>query len=771
MGCVPSSDADRPTAPQSGLPNANAQEKSNQQKSARPAQTRDEKKPAAASHAGEYDTELAASLSGGQGGTVAYHGLLVNPGQLDLKRAIADGSKKVFEKPVHPSDDGNAEDSPSSPENSITTVRGLAMTMPYTIIVAASSADDNVKRITSSVFDEANKTINGWNPESEVSKLNRTPPGKSIQIGSTLMELFDLVDQVFSITNGRFDPTTGALTVAFENSITTKKRPPLPSELKPLKHGIGWQKRIERKGSKVSRMNANTIVDLDGISKGFVIDKLITALQKEGYKSFYVDWAGDVRAVGKHPSGRSWRSAVLMPPELRRMFAHWQNGTLQEMLQRDDIGFLADFSFHDSGEGGAIATSGDYFSMQKYGYHHIANGEQLTVLKASQTSVASVCVAASTCAVADACATAAMTFEDVKSATSFLKNIQSNSPELVSAYCVLNREHPGPDSPRTYSSHVFLPTVSSDSSTLETKTTDSRNNSGMSEEIVSNFRKTVTRNVAEVHFNNSRIVVDSFTPCSLVPEQLITFICAASFVSGASMDQAKGGNKLFAYILGLVSGDLYEHETQVRVDMTFRKIIAQGESVLVVAAIESVDLGSATSIRIPHRDGAPIMRAMQLGIPRSTFKIASVIDQTKELFRQVPAAVWVLGTKTADQVELAITATSVTIPSLLRNEICFNISHSSTFFAGIGGVGSRIRGHALSSTQRKAAATFVTKSNMNLDDISNLESDSLLTVDCTIELVESIQDHIIVLARVVDARYAEKSRQPLLWLQGGYLDV
>lgn len=73
----------------------------------------------------------------------------------------------------------------------------------------------------------------------------------------------------------------------------------------------------------MARHNANTIVDLDGVAKGFVVDMLVDALLCRG-KDFYVDWAGDIRAEGSHPSGRPWRSAV----RVAQVEGHYSSCTL-----------------------------------------------------------------------------------------------------------------------------------------------------------------------------------------------------------------------------------------------------------------------------------------------------------------------------------------------------------------------------------------------------------------------------------------------------------
>ena len=87
---------------------------------------------------------------------------------------------------------------------------------------------------------------------------------------------------------------------------------------------------------------------LDGIAKGYVVDRMVEVLAAHGVRHALVDAGGDIRALGGRADRRPWRVGVQDP---RRPEA------LVEMIALADA---------------AVATSGDYvrFHDVERQYHH-----------------------------------------------------------------------------------------------------------------------------------------------------------------------------------------------------------------------------------------------------------------------------------------------------------------------------------------------------------------------------------------------------------------
>ena len=54
-------------------------------------------------------------------------------------------------------------------------------------------------------------------------------------------------------------------------------------------------------------------IDLGGLGKGFIADRVADLLQKRGIESALIAMAGDIRAIGRRPGGKPWRVGIQDP--------------------------------------------------------------------------------------------------------------------------------------------------------------------------------------------------------------------------------------------------------------------------------------------------------------------------------------------------------------------------------------------------------------------------------------------------------------------------
>jgi thiamine biosynthesis lipoprotein len=133
------------------------------------------------------------------------------------------------------------------------------------------------------------------------------------------------------------------------------------------------------------RKSSPIALDLNGIAKGYGVDRLAETLREHGIIDALVGIDGEMRALGLRPDGAAWTIAVEAPdPERRRPHS---------ILALQDA---------------AVATSGDYrhwVEVQGRRFAHTMDPRRGAPLISSPASVT---VVACTCAEADAWATALM---------------------------------------------------------------------------------------------------------------------------------------------------------------------------------------------------------------------------------------------------------------------------------------------------------------------------------------------------------------------------
>jgi thiamine biosynthesis lipoprotein len=244
---------------------------------------------------------------------------------------------------------------------------------------SAARAEEAIGR----AFDEMERVaalLTRFEESSAVGVLNRDgrlaapPPEMRSVIGRGL--------EIHRLSGGAFDPTVAPLVDLYQIHFSAHGGPPDAAELSEVRELVGAEHvALDARGLHFNR--AGMALTLDGIAKGYVVDRMVEVLAAHGVRHALVNAGGDIRALGTRADGRPWRVGV-------------QDARRPEALV-ETIG-LAD---------AAVATSGDYarFHDVQRQYHH-------TVVPAtgrSPEAVASVSVRAATAMEADALATAVFT--------------------------------------------------------------------------------------------------------------------------------------------------------------------------------------------------------------------------------------------------------------------------------------------------------------------------------------------------------------------------
>jgi len=247
--------------------------------------------------------------------------------------------------------------------------------------------------------------------------LNAAPADALIPLSVPLQDLLSLCGQLVNVSGGRFDPTIEPLGRIWKEALEQKKIPE-SGELEIAYEALGWN-HIAIKNGIFRKDHSNTRLDLGGVLKGFCIDLLMERLQKLGYADLFIEWAGEMRASGQHPTIGDW--IVQINPHLTS-----QGKPMAPIPLRNS----------------AIAMSGDYEQKgwvlpadrspdgQQHRYFHIIDPLAAQPLETTGYSIASAVVIAPSCALADALATAAMLFKSHSQAEKWAQEVVDLYPQV-----------------------------------------------------------------------------------------------------------------------------------------------------------------------------------------------------------------------------------------------------------------------------------------------------------------------------------------------------
>ncbi|CAN7500086.1 FAD:protein FMN transferase [Pseudoduganella sp. LjRoot289] len=265
------------------------------------------------------------------------------------------------------------------------TVEFQAMASPCQVLLPAAS-EEAARALAQPAMDEVRRIeakYSRYRADSVVSAINGAAGGSSVPLDDETWALLQYADQLFALSGGLFDITTGVLRKAWNFK---EARVPAPDELAPLLALTGWRKvELGTDGSArgVCLPLAGMELDFGGFGKEYAADRAAAALLAQGVRSGYVNLGGDMRVLGPQPDGSPWRIGIQDP---RR-----EGATIAAI----DV------------SSGALATSGDYeryFELDGRRYCHIldpATGYPVTYWR-------SVSVLAPLTVAAGACATIAM---------------------------------------------------------------------------------------------------------------------------------------------------------------------------------------------------------------------------------------------------------------------------------------------------------------------------------------------------------------------------
>lgn len=180
----------------------------------------------------------------------------------------------------------------------------------------------------------------------ELKKINDAEPGTWHTISPELREVIERVGYFWNITGGAFDPTIAA--VKWLWNFDDGGAVPSPDDLAETLRTVGFDK-IVLHGDSLSLGSAGTKLDLGGIAKGYIVDRMIAILREAGCTAALVNAGGDISSFGEKPGGESWVIGLRHP-------------------RKDETLVLEPMPFQ------TVATSGDYeryFMVDGKRYHHI----------------------------------------------------------------------------------------------------------------------------------------------------------------------------------------------------------------------------------------------------------------------------------------------------------------------------------------------------------------------------------------------------------------
>jgi thiamine biosynthesis lipoprotein len=157
---------------------------------------------------------------------------------------------------------------------------------------------------------ELEAALSDYRPTSELNRLSASAIGTPRAVSADLFAILERAEFLRSVSAGAFDVTVGPYVALWRRSV---RQGALPSQERLLaaraRVGDGVFT-LDRRARAVTMHVDDGRLDLGGIAKGYIADRMLELLVESGFPRALVDIGGDL-AIGEPPPGTAgWRVAL-----------------------------------------------------------------------------------------------------------------------------------------------------------------------------------------------------------------------------------------------------------------------------------------------------------------------------------------------------------------------------------------------------------------------------------------------------------------------------
>ncbi len=173
----------------------------------------------------------------------------------------------------------------------------------------------NAESLAEAAFAEVSRVEEAaslWRPGTELAAVHaRAEAGEAVVLSETLGDLVQEALRAAALTGGAYSPAVGALTTSYDLRGAGR----WPSEAERIRsamlarpEGVCYDA-----PTRTLRLDAGVTLDLDGIAKGFALDRAAAALRARGVEDALLNFGGQLLVIGP-PGGAPAREALVGSP-------------------------------------------------------------------------------------------------------------------------------------------------------------------------------------------------------------------------------------------------------------------------------------------------------------------------------------------------------------------------------------------------------------------------------------------------------------------------
>ena len=170
--------------------------------------------------------------------------------------------------------------------------------------------------ITNDLFNEADRLEHIFSArlnDSELSLLNSSAFISPVQVSEELFNLFDIALNYCSLSEGAFDISIGRL-ISLWNIGSDQPYVPSSDEISSYLNQEGWKKiSLDTESKTISYEDNSISVDLGGIAKGYIGDRLKDMAENKGITCGLLSLGGNIVTIGERYTKEDWTIGITNP--------------------------------------------------------------------------------------------------------------------------------------------------------------------------------------------------------------------------------------------------------------------------------------------------------------------------------------------------------------------------------------------------------------------------------------------------------------------------
>jgi len=208
-------------------------------------------------------------------------------------------------------------------QSELLTWSGQTMGTTYTIKIAGVTPTDQLlSELRAAVerrFDEINRQMSHYLPDSELSRFNRSPATTPVKVSAGFARITRRALELARDSGGAFDPTLEPLINLWGfGPKGGTGQVPTAEQIAAAQRLCGARHLRVTAADELEKDISGLQLNLGAIAKGYGADEAARVLRERGYTNLFVSVSGEIVAFGLNPDGRPWQVGVERPHYSRR---------------------------------------------------------------------------------------------------------------------------------------------------------------------------------------------------------------------------------------------------------------------------------------------------------------------------------------------------------------------------------------------------------------------------------------------------------------------